>query len=67
MEKLDQVWDAVNVLGGRPDQDNSYDQGWADAIAKALDEIEKLGGMDPKLRPSVKALQDFASNSGLAR
>jgi hypothetical protein len=64
--KLDQAWEAINVLGGSPEQNNSYDQGFVDAIVKALDEIEKLGGMDPKQRastlstPVLKATQNVA-------
>lgn len=44
---LDLAWEAVNALGGTGEQDNSYDQGHVDAIAKALEAIEKLGGEDP--------------------
>jgi hypothetical protein len=36
-----EIHDAVNALGGRPDQDNSYDQGIVDTVAKVLDIIEK--------------------------
>ena len=45
---IDLAWEAINALGGRPDQDNSYDQGVVDAIAKALEAIERLGGKDPQ-------------------
>ncbi len=47
---IDMAWAAVNALGGSPYQDNSYDQGFVDAIAKALIEIEKLGGKDPLIQ-----------------
>jgi hypothetical protein len=45
--KLDLAWEAVNALGGSREQNNSYDQGHVDAIARALEEIERLGGEDP--------------------
>jgi hypothetical protein len=45
--KLDLAWEAVNALGGSDQQNNSYDQGFVDAIQKALEAIEKLGGRDP--------------------
>jgi hypothetical protein len=38
---LQSIHDAVNTLGGRPDQDNSYDQGIVDTVAKTLEIIEK--------------------------
>jgi hypothetical protein len=38
---LQSIHDAVNALGGRPDQDNSYDQGIVDTVAKILEIIEK--------------------------
>lgn len=47
VSKLDLAWEAVNALGGSGEQGNSYDQGYADAINKALEQIEKLGGKDP--------------------
>lgn len=47
ISKIDLAWEAVNTLGGSPDQNNSYDQGMVDGIAKALEVIEKLGGKDP--------------------
>ena len=52
---INQAWAAINSLGGRADQDNSYDQGYVDAIGRALEEIEKLGGRDPleRLAPAV--------------
>ena len=50
---LDFAWEAVNALGGRAN--NSYDQGFVDAIGKALEEIEKLGGSDPLAKRSVAA------------
>lgn len=55
MEKLDQAWEAINALGGRPEQDSSYDQGIVDTVTKALDIIEGLGGMDPKERARIGA------------
>ncbi|SHJ72246.1 hypothetical protein SAMN05444159_1320 [Bradyrhizobium lablabi] len=38
---LQGIYDAINALGGRPDQDNCYDQGIVDTVAKVLDIIEK--------------------------
>lgn len=46
--KIDLAWEAINALGGSSMQNNSYDQGAVDAIAKALEEIERLGGKDPE-------------------
>jgi hypothetical protein len=48
--KLDLAWERINALGGSDQQNNSYDQGWVDAIGKALEAIEKLGGSDPLLK-----------------
>lgn len=45
MTDLDRAWEAINVLGGVPA--NEYERGFNDAIGRALDEIEKLGGKDP--------------------
>lgn len=45
---LDQAWEKINALGGRSDQDNSYDQGLVDTVAKVLEIIEALGGKDPQ-------------------
>jgi hypothetical protein len=44
--KLDLAWEAINSLGGisMPDP---YERGFRDAIDRALDEIEGLGGSDP--------------------
>ena len=47
---LDKLWDEINVLGGRSEQDSSYDQGIVDTVTKVLEIVEKLGGMDPKQR-----------------
>jgi hypothetical protein len=61
--KLDMAWEAINALGGSSEQNNSYDQGAVDVIAKALEAIEVLGGMDPKQRASAAAtapVQDVA-------
>lgn len=44
ISKLDLAWEAVNALGGSPD---ASDPSFNDAIASALEEIEKLGGKDP--------------------
>lgn len=38
---LQEIHDAVNALGGRSDQDNSYDQGIVDTVNKVLEIIEK--------------------------
>lgn len=38
---LQEIHDAVNDLGGRSDQDNSYDQGIVDTVAKVLEIIER--------------------------
>jgi hypothetical protein len=54
-QPLDQAWDRVNTLGGSQWQDNSYDQGTVDTVAKALEIIEALGGMDPKTRSPVSS------------
>jgi hypothetical protein len=35
------IHDEINALGGRPDQNNSYDQGIVDTVKKALEIIEK--------------------------
>lgn len=40
-DPLQAIHDAVNALGGRSDQDNSYDQGIVDTVAKVLDIIER--------------------------
>lgn len=45
---IDLAWEAINALGGRQDQDNSYDQGCVDTVAKCLEIIEGLGGKDPQ-------------------
>jgi len=38
---LETVWEEVNALGGSQYQDNSYDQGVVDTVAKALEIIER--------------------------
>jgi hypothetical protein len=43
----DLAWERINALGGSPQQNNSYDQGFVDAITQALNVIEALGGSDP--------------------
>jgi hypothetical protein len=55
---LDQAWAAINTLGGCPTTD--YGRGWVDAIAHALEEIEKLGGRDPLERLAPKSLPPLA-------
>lgn len=52
MEKLDQAWDEINALGGSGNSTNLYDDGVCKTVERALDIIERLGGMDPKLRPA---------------
>jgi hypothetical protein len=47
---LDKAWEQINALGGSDLQNNSYDQGFVDAIGKALEVIESLGGKDPLAR-----------------
>lgn len=47
MTALNEAWAEINALGGRDGQKNPYDQGIVDTVAKALDIIEKLGGVDP--------------------
>lgn len=47
---IDQAWNEINALGGSQYQDNSYDQGIVDTVRKALEIVEKLGGMGPKQR-----------------
>lgn len=44
---LQQIHDAINALGGRPEQGNSYDQGIVDTVAKALEIIEKAQTASP--------------------
>ena len=46
---LDRAWAAVNALGGVAS--SSYERGFVDAIGKALEEIERLGGEDPLSKP----------------
>lgn len=46
---LDAAWEAINTLGGRRG-DTEYSAGYVDAIAHALEEIERLGGMNPARR-----------------
>jgi hypothetical protein len=50
---IDLAWETVNALGGSAEQDNSYDQGFVDAIGKALEAIEKLVGKDPLPQRSI--------------
>lgn len=50
MAKLDQAWAEINALGGVIDRTVPYDVGYDSAIGKALEIIEKLGGMDPAER-----------------
>lgn len=40
-ELIQEIYNAVNALGGRSDQDNSYDQGIVDTVAKVLEIIER--------------------------
>lgn len=47
---LDQAWDKINALGGSDMQNNSYDQGWVDAVARALEVIEEFGGSNPAIK-----------------
>ena len=57
-DALDQAWAAINTLGGCPTTD--YGRGWVDAIAHALEEIEKLGGRDPLERIALQSLPPLA-------
>lgn len=41
---LQDIYDEVNALGGRSDQDNSYDQGIVDTVNKVLEIIERKQG-----------------------
>jgi len=43
-DPLQEVYDAINALGGGPVQDNSYDQGIVDTVEKALEIIERMQG-----------------------
>lgn len=45
-DALRSIHDAVNALGGRSDQDNPYDQGIVDTVAKVLEIIEKAQSGD---------------------
>jgi hypothetical protein len=47
---LDDLWLKVNALGGVPDPDVAYDVGYVTAISRALDLVERCGGMEPRLR-----------------
>lgn len=48
ISKLDLAWEAVNALGGQPQQPgNQHEAGYIEGISAALDAIEKLGGKDP--------------------
>jgi hypothetical protein len=40
-KNLDQVWQEINALGGSSEQNNSYDQGIVDTVAKALEIVER--------------------------
>ena len=53
MNLLDAAWAAVNALGGTPRKGDLFDEGYVEAIDKALAEIERLGGMDPLDRISI--------------
>lgn len=46
-DALDAVWEAVNALGGAVPAGDAHGAGYIEAVNHALDEIEKLGGMDP--------------------
>ena len=46
-QELDLAWENINALGGTFDQNDHYERGFSDAINKALEEIEALGGRDP--------------------
>ena len=50
LAKLDQAWAEINAQGGVIDRTVPYDVGYNSAIGKALEIIEKLGGMDPAER-----------------
>lgn len=45
---LDQAWDMINAEGGA--STNDYERAFNDGIGKALEVIERLGGMNPSLR-----------------
>ena len=47
MNELDKAWEAINALGGWVADSDVAGKGYNDAISAALNEIEKLGGMDP--------------------
>ncbi len=48
--KLDIAWKAVNALGGSIHHPDPYERGFRDAIDRALEEIEALGGRDPAFK-----------------
>jgi hypothetical protein len=58
---LQEIYDAVNALGGRSDQDNSYDQGIVDTVSKVLEIIEtKREVRDAQFAVMHQALKDIA-------
>lgn len=52
---LDQVWEYVNAIGGSPT--NEYERGMNDAVGKALEVIERFGGMNPDVRRASPNVQ----------
>jgi hypothetical protein len=69
---LQVIYDEVNALGGRPDQDNSYDQGTVDTVAKVLEIIEKaqaassLASTDYRPEEVTKAEMDSIEDAAIA-
>jgi hypothetical protein len=59
-DKLDRAWEAINALGGSGSTPEEL--AFVYAIERALDEIEALGGMDPKQRALVMPLEQEKSH-----
>lgn len=53
--QIDLAWEAVNALGGTAS--TPIEEAYVDAISKALDAIEKLGGKDPLPQRRAEAQQ----------
>ena len=56
--KLDLTWEAINSLGGTISMPDPYERGFRDAIDRALDAIESLGGSDPAHKRIQLPLQE---------
>jgi hypothetical protein len=56
--KLDLAWEAINSLGGAIHHPDPYERGFRDAIDKALDKIEAVGGRDPAQKRVIQTIQE---------